>query len=294
MDRNKHVLMLWSIIAALLCTGDCAYSMNQSAMKSSISDPYGVAIEAQRNYDAGMAALATDPVGAQALFTKSAELYQMLADIPIASGELNYNLGNAWIQAGDPGQAIAALLDAQLLLPGDARVEESLAHARAIVAPTAATASSTGLLDIASTWWVWLSPSLRRSLAVTLWVALWLVVALGLWTRWTTRAPWRSVIASLALASAAVTATVVVDVLRTTLHPPGVITSESTIARKGNGEGFAAAFSEPLKRGMEFTLIEVRPDWVHVRLRDGQSAWVRSIDAHVAGQWQVDQPNGTS
>ena len=294
MKRNTNGIILWSISAILLCLGGHAYSMNQTSGNGTISDPYGVAIEAQRNYDEGMAALATDPAGAQVLFTKSAELYQMLADIPLASGELNYNLGNAWIQAGDPGRAIAALLDAQLLLPGDARVAESLAHARAIVAPPAASASSEGLLDIASTWWVWLSPSLRRLLAVTLWLALWLVVAFGVWTRWKSRAPWRSVIASLALASAAVTATVVVDVLRTTLHPPGVITSESTIARKGNGEGFAAAFSEPLKRGMEFTLIEVRPDWVHVRLRDGQSAWVRSIDAHVAGQWQVDRRADTT
>lgn len=289
MKGISTVCRLLTIIPCMLCTGAQASAMPHMVQQTSISDPYAVAVEAQQHYDAGMEAVATDPERAHALFAKSAELYQLLADVPIANGELNYNLGNAWIQAGDSGKAIAALLDAQLLLPGDARVAASLTHARALVESGSSTSHSTAPLDRAAAWWSWLSPSARGFTAAGMWTALWLVVAYGVWTRWNARLPWRTVITSLAFTAAVVTGTCVADAVRTTLHPPGVITSETTVARKGNGEGFAPAFSEPLKRGMEFTLIEARPQWVHVRLPDGQSAWVRSGDAHVAGAWDTDR-----
>jgi len=289
MNALATVCRLVAIIPCILCTSAQAGTIPHMVQRTQVSDPYAVAREAQQNYDAGMEAVATDPERAHALFSKSAELYQLLADIPIANGELNYNLGNAWIQAGDPGQAIAALLDAQLLLPGDARVAASLAHARALVEAGTSTADSIPPLDRAAAWWSWLSPLARSITAAGTWTVLWLVVAWGIWTRWNLRLPWRAVITSLAATAAVVTGTCVVDAVRTTLHPPGVITSETAVARKGNGEGFAPAFSEPLKRGMEFTLIEARPQWVHVRLRDGQSAWVRSSDAHVAGAWDTDR-----
>lgn len=281
---------LLTILPCLLCTDAQASALPSLVQTTQVSDPYAVAIEAQQHYDAGMEAIVSDGERAHALFVKSAELYQLLVDIPLANGELNYNLGNAWIQAGNPGKAIAALLDAQMLLPGDARVATSLDHARALVEPESATPHSAAPLDRAAAWWSWLSPSARGFTAAGMWAALWLLVTWGVWTRWSARLPWRTVIGVVAFASAVVTGTCLTDVIRTTLHPPGVITSDTTVARKGNGEGFAPAFSEPLKRGMEFTLIEGRPQWVHVRLRDGQAAWVRSSDAHVAGDWRTDRP----
>lgn len=293
MRRMEPLCGLLIMFPCLLCAAAPASALPSADQGTSISDPYAVAIEAQQNYDAGMEVIATDSSRAHELFMKSAELYQLLADVPLANGELNYNLGNAWIQAGNPGKAIAALLDAQMLLPGDARVADSLAHARTQVESASAMTQSAAPLDRAAAWWAWLSPSARALAATALWLALWIVVAGGVWTRWSARVPWRSVIASLAACSAIVTGTCVADAVRTTLHPPGVITSETTVARKGNGEGFSAAFSEPLKRGMEFTLIEARPQWIHVRLQDGQSAWVRSGDAHVAGAWAADLGAGT-
>ncbi len=293
MTRVAPLCGVLIMLPCLFCEAAPASALPDTGRGTSVSDPSAVAIEAQQNYDAGMEVIASDPPRAHGHFVKSAELYQLLADVPLANGELSYNLGNAWIQAGNPGKAIAALLDAQLLLPGDARVANSLAHARTQVESGAAMPQSATPLDRAAAWWAWLSPSTRALTATALWLSLWIVVAGGVWTRWSARVPWRTVIASLAACSAVMTGTCLADTVRTTLHPPGVITSETTVARKGNGEGFSAAFSEPLKRGMEFTLIEARPQWIHVRLADGQSAWVRSGDAHVAGAWAADPGAGT-
>jgi len=289
MRRSCHRPAWLTIVACTLCTCMTAMASPTPADTSTISDPLGVAIEAQRNYDAGMEIVSTDAERAHALFAKSAELYQRLSDVPIANGELSYNLGNAWIQAGNAAKAIAALLDAQLLLPGDERVEASLAHARSLVNAGAGASGSDLPLDRAAAWWSWLAPSARGLIAAGMWGVLWILVAFGVWSRWNARLPWRTVAVSLAFTSVAATATVVADVVRTQLHPPGVITSDSTVARKGNGEGFAPAFSDPLKAGAEFSLIEARPQWVHVRLSDGQSAWLRSSDTHVAGSWTSDR-----
>jgi len=55
----------------------------------------------------------------------------------------------------------------------------------------------------------------------------------------------------------------------------GVITADDVTVRKGNGEGFEPQFEQPLHQGVEFSVIEQRKDWIHIRLPDNNSGWIR-------------------
>ena len=54
----------------------------------------------------------------------------------------------------------------------------------------------------------------------------------------------------------------------------GVVTSKELVARKGNGESYPPAFTEPLREGREFRVLEERERWILIRLRDGVEGWV--------------------
>jgi hypothetical protein len=54
----------------------------------------------------------------------------------------------------------------------------------------------------------------------------------------------------------------------------GVITAPEIVARQGDGPNYPPSFKEPLHAGTEFTLVEQRPGWFHIRLQDNSDAWI--------------------
>ena len=54
----------------------------------------------------------------------------------------------------------------------------------------------------------------------------------------------------------------------------GVIVAVTVNARQGDGAGYPLSFEEPLHAGTEFDLLEQRPGWWHVRLTNGNDAWI--------------------
>ena len=58
-------------------------------------------------------------------------------------------------------------------------------------------------------------------------------------------------------------------------HLDGVLVAADVVVRKGNGDGFAQQFAQPLHEGVEFTVVEQRKEWIHIELPDGQAGWIR-------------------
>lgn len=275
---------LLAVLCVLLIAGKAA-AQADSAPPLDEHTRLEIATLAQQKFDDGMSMVATDPAQAQLLFGESASGYQRLADLGIQNGELFFNLGNARVQSGDFGLGIGALLDAQRLLPGDARVAANLAHARSLVSSAGASSAVTRPLDRIAALWSgrqWTSPGIRLFGAILLWTLLWITLAAGIATGWSRGIQWRGVIGTVALLVVIVSATLAVDFARGRIDPLGVVVHDGVIARKGNGDGFAAAFTDPLKQGAEFVLVEVRPGWYRIELADGQTGWVKVSDAHVA------------
>jgi hypothetical protein len=243
-----------------------------------------LAYEAQRLFDEAAALETRDAVAARARFSEAASTYRRIADSGVRNGELMLNLGNALVKSGENSRAIAAYLEAERLLPGDARVRDALAHARATAGSRLGPATGTGPLDEVASVWSAVALPTRAWIALAAWLGLWAIVAAGILTGWRRAMPWRSAIAAVALICAVPAGTVGVDVLRASLDRPGVVISDAVVLRKGNGDGFAPAVAETLPSGAEFVMIEERPGWLRVRLPDGQSGWIRQGDALVCGR----------
>ena len=273
------------MIALVLCAAAAAHARGAG-------EPVGLdagqrlelAYEAQRLFDEAAALETRNEVAARAGFAEAAALYRRIADSGVSNGELMLNLGNSLMKAGEASRAVAAYLDAERMLPGDARVQDALSHARAATSTRLGPATGSGPLDRVAATWSAVPLNARTWTALVAWLALWSVVAAGIVSGWRKGIPWRSAIAAAAVVGALPGATVAVDVLRTSLDRPGVVISDAVVLRKGNGEGFAPAVQESLPSGAEFVMLEERPGWLRIRLADGQSGWIRQGDALVCGK----------
>lgn len=182
-----------------------------------------------------------------------------------------YNLGNAWLRAGDVGQAVAAYRRALLLSPGDTRVEQNLSEARRQMARSIAPPSPRSI-DRARSAWAWLDG--RAMIALSLWTIGFALVATAVVradarTRWMDRAGAASIVAATLLGL-----TTVADQLAIRHSDAGVV-GTSTILRKGNGDGFEPELAEPLPAGAECRILESRPGWTQIELNGPSRGWIR-------------------
>ena len=234
--------------------------------------------EAQAEYDSGAALLRSDPESADARFRESAKRFQILVDDGIINPDLFYNLGNAYFQAGDLGQAIANYLRASSLAPDDPRVEANLSYARTLVRPQVSAEGSDELLQRLTFWHSNWPVQWRLIIFGTAWSLLWVAVLIRLWVRY---AGFRWLAGIAATASIAFGISTILTVSGDDRHLQGVLIKDEVVVRKGNAESYSPQFEEPVNQGLEFRVLEERPDWLHIELHNGESGWIPRSDAEV-------------
>jgi tetratricopeptide (TPR) repeat protein len=236
--------------------------------------------EAQDAYDRAVATRRTDPEAARALFRNAAERFGQLADDGVANGALHYDLANAYLQAGELGRAILHYRAAEKLSPGDSRVQHNLEHARSLVrsriAPSGERALGRALLGWHS------GTTLRSRFAVfaAAWVAFWIVLGLNLFRP---RAWWKWLALTAGIVWLACGASVAVDALLAGDRLEGVVVADDVVVRMGNGEGYEPRFEEPLQQGVEFRVLEQRPNWLRIELANEKTGWIRADQAGLLG-----------
>lgn len=245
-------------------------------------DPLAQANQAQAAYDRGIAIRGTDPAGSAEAFRQSARLWRQVAASGIENGPLEFNLGNALLQSGDLGHAIAAYLRAEQLMPGDADLERNLAQARGRVEQTFARSGGTLLVDSVARWWHLVPLGARLALAWSSWALFWALVV------WRIAAPraaagsdgrriaWRSAILLVLATWLVFGGSIIADEVLRWARPRAVLVESGVALRKGNGEGFEQAFAETLGPGVECVVLEERPGWLRIELPDGRTGWVKS------------------
>jgi hypothetical protein len=251
--------------------------------------------EGTREFAAGVELAPTDPSAARGRFAKAAAAWRtIVTDGGVRNPDLERNIGNASMLAGDAPRAIAAFRRALSLDPGDSAASAGLAAARRAAgteayAPGAPSTLSTGdpvggwrgalrsvsrvaggVLDgalavVPPPWWLWT--------AATLHVGGWtLAIArargVGRVRRWMP-------IAVLAAAVVAAAPLIATDVRRWR-SPEAVVVAAGVTARQGPAEMYDPSFKETLTPGLEVTIGEERGEWSMIRLHDGRYAWVRS------------------
>ena len=268
----------------------CMTAVGLSAQKASATDynrSLGAARDAQVAYERGVQLRSTDAAGSLDAFRESARMWEQIRDAGAENGALEFNLGNAYMESGDIGRAIAAYLRAEQFLPGDSDLEHNLSRARAGVTSSFERTGGTLLVDSVARWWHLVPRSIRLLLGWGCWLGFWAVLAAWLIQPALPQAgsgaklgvAWRTVIITLLSGATLFGGSVVADEYIHISRPRAVLVETGVTLRKGNGDGFEPAFVETLGPGVESTVIEVRPGWLRIELPDGRSGWIRETQA---------------
>ncbi len=202
-------------------------------------------------------------------FLAAANLYEQIADQGICSGALFYNLGNAYMQAGRTGHAIAAYRQAKRFRPRDPFLDANLKYA---LGHKTQQGNGRDLVEYLLFWQDWLSYPEK----------LLFVVSAGGFSLliWLTSLFWRGAVFLRRLKPLVLLLTLLLvlsagfDFYRHDLVRHGVVIKNELVARKGTSTGYEAAFTEPLPEGTEFRMLEKREEWLLIRLARGHEGWI--------------------
>lgn len=213
-----------------------------------------------------------DQNAARSLYRRAAlRLERIVREGGVRNGQLLYNLGNAYFQAGDIGRAILNYRRAELYIPGDANVEQNLSQARKSRQDTFEEKQQTKVLRTLLFWHYDLSLKTRSWLLAVFSGAFWIAAAIKL-----RRSAW--IPAALLVVAGAIgllfLGSLAAEAIAGKNAQAGVILAEQVTARKGDGESYEPSFNEPLHAGAEFTVLDSRNDWRQIELPDGRQCWI--------------------
>jgi tetratricopeptide (TPR) repeat protein len=227
---------------------------------------------------------AKDASGTQArteAFRRAAGLYDRALAAGHRNGALEYNAGNAWFLAGDVGRAVLHYRRAQLLRPGDPQVEANLQTARARRVDQIEETAGRAVAETVFFWHRGLSYEAKFNAALAAWAlgVVLLAFAMAGWgRRLRVRWLWRAGAVCLAVALA-LGVSFLVERHRRGRHDAAVVLADETELRKGDGLSYPVRYEHPIHSGAEVRVLQRRPGWVEVELRDGKTGWLPA--AHV-------------
>jgi tetratricopeptide (TPR) repeat protein len=239
--------------------------------------------EAQQAYAQGIRLLTTDTVASKESFRRAANRFRLLVDDGIENGKLWYDLGNAELQSGEIGEAIAAYRSAQRYIPSDGRLAGNLEYARSQVVSSIERENTTSMLKRFAFWHTSLPTQVRLSIGMILWFAFWAFITI----RFFKSIPgFKSGVTALGVAAIALGVSVGTDIAdQHKSH--GVLTAKDVVIRKGHGENYAPLINDSISEGIEFDILGKRSNWLHIRLPNGQEGWINQKDAQVVS---LDSP----
>ncbi|MGD9128302.1 MAG: tetratricopeptide repeat protein [Planctomycetia bacterium] len=209
-------------------------------------------------------------------FLKVAGRYQQILDSGVRSWAIFYNQGNAMMEAGQRGRAIAAYRQAQQLHPNNAYLKANLQYALGQDVSVEPPRTIVGHILF---WQNWIGYPTKLHLAVIVGIVTFLlgIVALFYRSKLLGRIAAAFVLITLILSFSAA-----YDWYRFDHIEHGVVVANDTVARKGNAESYDPSFTEPLSDGTEFTLLSRRGNWLQIHLPGEQEGcWIPTKDAVV-------------
>ncbi len=212
-----------------------------------------------------------DSAKSQDDYLEASKLLESLLVGGFKNGAVYYNLGNAYFRAGEYGRAILNYRKALPYRPRDPYLKANLQQA--------ITAAPGKLGESPQLWWNhvlfwsdWLAFPTKVKLCFGGLCAVALIAVGAVFMRFP-RLHWMSVV--LALLSLVVALDVLLQYNEVELGKRAVIVGE-TIARKGTGNSYEAAFDQPLRDGAEFQILNETSDWTFGHFEGIGDGWVRN------------------
>ena len=229
--------------------------------------------EASRDYTAAMETQITHPEDAKELFQTAANKYQKLAEAGIHNHRLFTNLGNAYLQSGKLGLAIANYERAQSFDPINRQLAENLKFARDQVNSRETTVSSPFNL---STFLQSARSIVRIGYVPILWTLLMSsCVFWGLAIACTIGVPfafWRAAALPLFLL---VSSGLLMAVFQVSPASPthGIVVAEKLTLRAGDGESFDQVATIDDAEGQAVEVLVTRGNWTRIQTPHGKVGW---------------------
>lgn len=232
--------------------------------------------EANQAYETGRQLADPSADDAQRWFSTAADKYQWVVDAGVQDQRLYFNLGNAYLQSGSVGRAIANYYRALRIDPTWYAPRQNLAYAESLLNP----ASDAAMTLVGSDDWIgriidqlirFVHPQWIVTLAVGSWVTVWVVVSLRLAGL---RLAWKSLL-SLALGLTLTAGSLALYLQRAWLPGSrGIVVTEQASLRAGDGENFPEVASLDASAGRHAAVLHRRGEWVQVRI-GVHTGWLR-------------------
>jgi tetratricopeptide (TPR) repeat protein len=230
--------------------------------------------EANDAYKAALDKAGRDAAEAKQGFADAAGKYQMLVDGGVTNSRLYFNLGNAYLEGGDAGKAIANYLRCLRIDPTMRVAQTNLALARSHV-ETKGEAKDAGSQNVSTAKYLaignkWLngrvSPHAVFVVMVVSWALLWMAVALrlcGVHLPWKMAATFASIVFAIAGAS-------------TFISTMAAERKVAVVVAAPAATGAGADSSAKVKTGDVVEIVQKRGDSTRIRTEDGATAWLPS------------------
>ncbi len=202
-------------------------------------------------------------------YVEAAQQYETLIGLGYRDAAVHYNLGNAYLESGDLGQAILNYLRAEELSPRDPDIAANLKLARSRTVDRLQPEADSLVAGISDFGRRWATTGELGAAALFLWAVGGLAVgALILWPAMRRRGLLRcgSVVA---LAAMLVSLTLLLSMLYANPYDnTGVVTVETVEVLSGPGPQYQETFA--LHSGAQVRLVDSRHGWLQVALPGGE------------------------
>lgn len=208
-------------------------------------------------------------------FEEAIASYEKAANLGFESGELYYNLGNAYFKYGSLGKAIVNYKRAKRLMPQDADLKSNLSYANSLIKGGGA---QSGRIWPARMFFG-MADSLGLDKVTEIGTVFYSILA-GLLVAFIIFKRFRGVLIYLIIPAALLTALFVslfIESYREEFYrKKAVIITKSTDAKFEPFIGATTFFI--LKEGEDLYVIDSDKDWLKIRRIDGKQAWIKKAD----------------
>jgi len=197
----------------------------------------------------------------------------------IKNAKLYYNLANAYLLKGNIAKAILNYRRAQVLDSSNPDIYKNLNFARSHRVDNIPVSVQKKVMERLFFWHYDFSMGNKFIIGGIFFAIFCIWLTLRIWfTKWP--AAGAVCIISFLLALSMISS-VLIEYHSQKVNRNGVIIAETVIARQGDGNNYPQSFDEPLHTGLEFDLLEHRSGWLHIKIANGQDAWIPEQSAEL-------------